>query len=527
MLFFSVVLLLIFSNSMKVQAYGETIEGFQTHYEVQNQYQSGNDIIIEGFYFVLYLQNYIDSTKDTGTHYYKMQLSNGSKSFTYYDTGNYYVDLTQIELKTGASWITPGESDIATPNQPNYNYRYRDVGFQFKIPVSDIADFTGDTTSWNINISCVARNTYKGKQVNWEFKQTNIYASKTFAEFEIGDNRVSAKTSLENYSSVISADVAYVRTTPGKDASNSNRAMYYGAYLFWGTGQRFYDLSINATVNSGVDKLTWYRLSYGNIYYDGRYRAAYQANSGNYGWIPSVFFGSVSGTPYYIKVINIPPKITALDKSFNEGTAITSELLLENVSASDYSFGTKKPDIKATDLMLNSSRNRVGKYYLTYKVTDTRNVSVEKTVSVNILNTPPSISVVGELKFDYGELINKEKLFKGLVDAFDVYDGSLKDKVYIKDYGGIVIDRSDNLYKKYLVVFAVKDSNGAESTATLNLTISYQFTRSINSDYLYTISGKSKWKTPKLYNGLEAILNKDSSNDSECQEIWVFTNEGK
>lgn len=527
MLFFSVVLMSIFSNSIKVKAYGETIEGFQTHYEVQNQYQSGNYLIIEGFYFVLYLQNYTDSSKDSGTHYYKIQLSNGTKNYTYYDTGNYYVDLTQIESKTGASWITPGESDIATPNQPNYNYRYRDVGFQFQIPISDLANFTGSSTNWNVNISCVARNTYKGRGVNWEFKQNSIYASKTFSQFESGDNRISATTSMENYSSVISADVAYVRTSPGKDASNSNRATYNGAYLFWGTGQKFYDLSVNTTVSSGVDKLTWYRLSYGNIYYDGRYRAAYQASSGYYGWIPSVFLGSVSGTPYYIKVINIPPKINAGDKSFNEGTVITSELLLENVSATDFSFGTKKPDIKSTDLQINSSRNRVGKYYVTYKVRDSRNLLTEKTITVNIINMPPQITVSDNIKLDYGELITKEKLFKSLIGAYDVYDGDLKDKVYIKDYGGVLLDRTDNPYRQYLVVFAVKDSNGAESTDTLILTISYQFARSINSDYLYTLSKKSKWKTPELYNELHIILTKDPNVESECEKIWVFTNEGE
>lgn len=516
------VSLTIFSADQNhdVSAYGETIEGFQTHYEIQNQYISGNYLYIEGFYFALYLQNYTDSTKDIGTHYYSMQLSNGIRSFTYYDTGNYYVDLTLIEMKSGAPWASVGESDIVMPMQSNLNYRYKDVGFQFKIPISDLSNFTGAETKWNISVSLIALNTYKGRYVNYEFRQSKLYASKSFGEVTSGDSKISAATSLETYSSVISADVAYVRTSPGKDAANSNRAVYNGSFLFWGTGQRFYDLSVNTTISTGYDKLTWYRLSYGNIYYDGRYRAAYQAGSTSYGWIPSVFLGSVTGTAYSIKVVNIPPTIQAADKSINEGTVITKDILLENVSAYDFSFGTKKPDILSTDLKLDSAQNKVGSYTVTYRTTDTRNLSTDKKVKIFIVNVPPVIQVQKDAVFDYGEMLDVTTLLGYVISAYDTYDGDLKDRVYIKDYGGLVIDRNDNPYKNYLIIFGVKDSNGAESTGTLNLKISYRFIRGVSYEYLYTLSIKSKWKNPQLNKNLSEILERDP--DLEYEREWVF-----
>lgn len=515
-------MLFIFSVFPKhnISAYGETIEGYQTHYEIQNQYISGGYLYIEGFYFVLYLQNYTDSTKDSGTHYYSIQINNGLKTYTYYDTGNYYVDLTLIEKKDGAPWASVGESDIVMPMQTNKNYRYKDVGFQFRIPVSDLGDFMGPECKWNVNVSCVALNTYKGRYVKYEFRQSKIYASKKFGETLSGDYKISAVTSLETTSSIISADVAFVRTSPGKDASNSNRAIYKGAFLFWGTGQRFYDLSVNTTVSSGYDKLTWYRLSYGNIYYDGRYRAAYQSGSGNFGWIPSVFLGSVSGTAYSIKVVNIPPVIQANDKSFNEGTVITKEILLENVSAYDYSFGTKKPEIIFTDLVLDSSGNKTSTYNVTYRSTDLKNVSTDKKIKVTIVNVPPVIQMENEARFDYGEILTIEDLMSHIITAYDVYDGDLISKVYIKDYGGLIIGRDDNPYNYYNVVFGVKDSNGAESTAILKFKISYRFIRAVSDEYLYTLSDKSKWNEIELKNSLKEILERNPSQKYERE--WVF-----
>jgi hypothetical protein len=100
-LFFCLLFGIVFLYNRNVWGYGENIEGFQTHYEIQNQYISGDNLVIEGFYYVYELQNFTDNTKGSGTHYYFMELYNGANRYTYNDTGGYYIDLTDIEYKIG------------------------------------------------------------------------------------------------------------------------------------------------------------------------------------------------------------------------------------------------------------------------------------------------------------------------------------------------------------------------------------------------------------------------------------------
>ena len=513
---FCFVLAMFFLNCINVKAYGEKIKGFQTHYEVQNQYRKGSNLIIEGFYFVLYLQNYTSSEKKKGTHYYKLELNNGKEKKTYYDTGKYYIDLTSLERKQGASWVSKGESDVVNPNLSHLNYRYKDVGFQFKIPISDLEDFQGEKTKWSLKISLVATNTYKGKGVEWEFKQSKIYASKIFDSFEYKDNIIKPNTSLGNNSSVVSADYAFVRTGPGTD---TKRAKYKGEYLFWGTNKRFYDLSVSKRINNGSEKLTWYKLSYGNIYYKNCYRVAYLKNSKNVGWIPSVFLGTVSGTPYYIEVINIPPEINASNIEVNEGTKISKKLLLKNVTAYDYSTGKTKPEIIDTDLQLDSVKNPVGEYYVTYKVTDSRSLSTTKKIKVTIKNVLPELTVKDTLYFDYGQEINDATLMEALIEAYDVFDGDLKDEVYIKSYGDLKNDITSNKYGDYEFTMAVKDSNNEESLATVKVKISYKYIRAINSKFLDSIKENSKWKNPSLK------LKLNNSFEKKNVKEWKYNQE--
>lgn len=508
----------IFLNT-NVLAYGEKIEGYQTHYEIQNQYISGDNLVIEGFYYIYELQNFTDNTKGLGSHYYYLELFNESKRYTYSDAGGYYIDLTDVEYKTGYPWASVNENDIVYPRQAAFNYRYRDIGFQFIIPFTDLKNFHGESSIWNMNVSCVATNTYKGKGVAYEFKQKNIYASKAFGELTYQDYKIKSNSELYNLSSDIYADVAYIRTGPGK---SSGIAGYNGKRLYWAEGHNFYDLSQNTTVSTGNDKLTWYRLQYGNIFHDGvRYRASYE--SGGYtGWIPSIFLGSIQGTPYTITIHNSPPVITADDLKFNEGTNITEEILLNNVTVYDYSFGTKKPIISSTNLTINSSKNKVGNYYLTYYSIDSNLLETKRTISVTIENVKPQIKA-SDKELNYSEILTEDFLLKE-VSAYDVGDGNLTDKILIHDIGHLVLDTNTNKHGLYQITYSVTDSNNEETRLTINLKIIFRYIRAIDKYSLNTLAEKSKWRAPGLHEKIVISLNK---NDNEYKQIWRFSNEDR
>lgn len=513
-------MILVFSyTDKKVWAYGENIYGFQTHYEIQNQYIWGEYLVIEGFYYIYELQNFTDNTKGTGTHYYYLELNNSYNNFVYYDSGGYYIDLTDIEYKSGYPWASSGESDLVWPHQSGYNYRYRDIGFQFIIPLSDLKKFNGTSTLWNMKINCVATNTYNGKGVEIGFKQEKIYASKAFATIPFQDYIISPYTNLDKWASNIYADVGYVRSAPGK---SSSVVKYYGSNLYWAQSEVFYDLSWNSLASSGSNSVTWYGLQFGNIYHDGRrYRARYASNSGMYGWIPSVFMGTLNGTPYTITVVNKPPAITANDILIKEGTNITESLLLKGVTAYDFSFGNKSPSIKSTNLTLNSTKNKVGTYSVTFTATDVNLAESTKTINVTIENVPPQINAADK-EINYGNLLTKEFLLKD-ISAYDVYDGDLTDKVILYHISGLILDSEINNYGIYAIIYAVKDSNGAYTYKTVYLKILYRHIRAIEKNSINTLSENSKWKNPILYENLETILNQNTDKMKYVQ-IWKFTN---
>lgn len=520
-LFFCLLFGVVFLYSRNVWGYGENIEGFQTHYEIQNQYISGDNLVIEGFYYVYELQNFTDNTRGSGTHYYYMELYNGADRYTYNDTGGYYIDLTDIEYKSGYPWASGGESDVVSPKQSACNYRYRDIGFQFVIPISDLKKFNGESSVWNMNIACVATNTYRGRGAAYEFKQQNVYASKAFGELTYQDYHIKSNSELFQNSSDIYASVAYIRTAPGKSAGI---ATYSGNKLYWANGAVFYDLSRNTKVSTGCDTLTWYCLKYGNVFYDGkRYRASYAAG-GPDGWIPSIFLGQVRGSPYTITIYNTPPAITASDLNFNEGTEITGEMLLEHATVYDYSFGTKKPEIYSTNLSLNSKDNKVGTYYVTYYSIDSNLAETKKTITVTIGNIKPEITAPDK-ELNYTEVLTKEFLMQD-VHASDVGDGDITDKVVLYDSGGLILDTDTNKHGIYQVTYSVQDSNGETSCLTVQVQIIYRYVRAIDENTLDTLIDKSKWRNPKLQEEISGAFSK-KGNEENYVQVWKFSNEDR
>ncbi|SHJ01438.1 hypothetical protein SAMN02745691_01207 [Parasporobacterium paucivorans DSM 15970] len=504
-----------------VWAYGEKIDGFQTHYEIHNQYISGGCLVLEGFYYVYELQNFTDSSRGTGTHHYYLELNNNGETKKYYDTGNYYMDLTELEFKTGYPWASVGEDAVVSPSRTDCNYRYRDIGFQFRIPMADLTDFKGLAASWNMKLTCVATNTYKGRGTEVPFKQESIYCSRTFSNLKFQDYSVMPYSGFSTLSSRVYASIGYVRSGPGR---GTNIMKYNGKNIYWAEGEWFNDLSNNAAVSVGSEKVTWYGLRYGGVYLDGvRYRAKYDPG-GTYGWLPSVFLDSISGTPYVITIENTPPVIMAKDIAVTEGTLIDASLLLNGVSAYDHSFGTIVPSIYSTNLALNSTQNDTGIYYVTYHAADTNMAETYKTVQITIKNEIPRI-YAGNKNFGYGKVLTKDFLLEN-VTAFDLGDGDLTDQIVIADSGGLVLDSDANENGTYTITYAVTDSHNTTGYEKGFLYIFKRHVRSISLDSMSTLSADSKWNTRMLRADLATILERYGVEEA-YEQSWYFENQDK
>lgn len=522
--FFTAGLFVVLFCLAKVEpawAYGEQINGFQTHYEIHNQYISEGFLVMEGFYYVYELQNFTSSSKESGTHYYFLELENSKGKKIYNDTENYYMDLTSLEFKAGQPWAGKEEGDVVDPNLTTSNYRYRDVGFQFRIPLSDLTDFTGEMASWNIKMTCVAKNTYLGRGIQMPFKQENIYCSRTFPDLKFDDYIVKPYSSFDTLSSKIYASIGYVRTGSGRQ---TNIVQYAGKNLYWSENEWFQDLSMSAAVSLPNEKVTWYGLRYGGIYLDGiRYRARYDPG-GTYGWIPSVFLDSISGTPYVISIENTPPIINASDIELPEGTNIDEALIFQGVSAYDYSFGTILPTLQSTNLILNSSTNDVGKYYATFVAVDSNMAETKKTIQISIVNEKPEI-YAGNKSMGIGRILTEEFLLEN-VTAYDAGDGDLTAHIKIHDTQGLIPGSIMNENGIYTITYSVMDKNGATGYEKGFLTIFSRYIRSISLENVDTLAEASKWNTRWMKANLLTILERDGVTDS-YEQIWYFENEEK
>jgi hypothetical protein len=305
---------------------------FYTDYEVQNQYIEGDYLYIEGFYIVKQLQNFITTDGAGRTHDYQLEL--GGR--IYNDIGGYYVDLTTIDHTQGWQWATSGEGDIAVPGQQK-NYRLRDVGFRFRIPLSDLTSFVGSSAGYQMKLIVNCYNTMSGKGALVRFIQDKVFSARNLSYLDYRGYTVDFETNLSSASAKISATPAYVRTSPSK-ADYSNIATYNGTRIYWRYTANFYNFSY-ASFNS-AEKITWYYVQYGPpTASNGKYWVSYSGSSGMYGWIPSIFLTNLTGTPYVIRLYNDAPTINGGNKTVTEGTYVTDGVLLSGMSATDSEDG--------------------------------------------------------------------------------------------------------------------------------------------------------------------------------------------
>ena len=160
--------------------------------------------------------------------------------------------------------------------------------------------------------------------------------------------------------------------------------------------------------------------------------------------------------------LNSIPVITATDKTITVGDEFNP---LDGVSAQDKEDGDLTESIKIVDNEVNIYR--VGKYYVTYEVTDSAGAKCTKTIAVTVnprqslINSIPVIEAVDQT-IKVGEEFNPLQHVK----AYDKEDLDLTHKVE-------VIENNVDTTKpgEYNVTYRVTDSGGATRTKTIKVTV--------------------------------------------------------
>ena len=161
---------------------------------------------------------------------------------------------------------------------------------------------------------------------------------------------------------------------------------------------------------------------------------------------------------------NTAPTISANDITLNVGDTFNP---LANVTATDKEDGTivlTKDNIIANDV----DTSKAGTYHVTYKVTDKKGVSTEKTITVIVkqntgnLNSAPTISA-NDITLNVGDIFDP----LANVTATDKEDGTItltKDNIIAND-----VDTSKAV--TYHVTYKVTDKNGASAEKTITVTV--------------------------------------------------------
>lgn len=194
-----------------------------------------------------------------------------------------------------------------------------------------------------------------------------------------------------------------------------------------------------------VDGIPWYKVPV-NL----------SGNTNEYGWILASASDFSIAVAHY-ETNNTPPVITASNKEVIQGLEFNP---LEGVSAADTQDGnlTSKIEVISNEVNINT----VGEYLVTYKVTDSKNLSVTKTITVKVIKNESPVITANDIKIKLGD--RKPDLLKD-VTSTDKEDGNIKE---------IVVDESKVNYQKvgkYELTYKAKDSFGNETLKTVTLEI--------------------------------------------------------
>ncbi|GAA0715733.1 hypothetical protein GCM10008904_32870 [Paraclostridium ghonii] len=207
------------------------------------------------------------------------------------------------------------------------------------------------------------------------------------------------------------------------------------------------DISNNDISSGGSYDLSTTTVQWSSVNGDLKYSFKYSPTISSYKMPESFRFNGTVIQPYeYVaNQINKIPEIKAEDKVIKIGYKFNP---LQGVTAHDKEDGNITKNIKVIENTVNP--NKVGKYKVTYQVTDSKGALANKTISVIVKsNDKPVISGADDISIVEGYNLNP---LKGVM-AIDTEDGDLTN--HIKVIGSVNINKPG----RYNLIYTVTDSD--------------------------------------------------------------------
>lgn len=213
----------------------------------------------------------------------------------------------------------------------------------------------------------------------------------------------------------------------------------------------------------------------------------------------------ISKTIKITVIKNEEPVINAEDKTVTQNTKFDE---LKDVTATDKEDGNLTDKVEVIKNTVDTSE--IGEYEVTYKVVDSYNQKVEKTIKVSVVkDRDPVINASDKtiyLNEDFNELNN--------VTAIDFEDGNLTDKIeVIKN----TVDTKE--LGEYIVIYQVTDS--AKNTTTKEIKVIVEEKKLEEAKGEFNLESLKWDKTSKSYtiSGYLMILDKDNNISDNKYEL--------
>lgn len=268
-------------------------------YDINNYYIDNGYIVINGWGITASDQQL------TGydTHEYSMKLTNKKNGvIKTYNAELRGVNKTEL-MRMKTTYRMCGYYEL---NASPYNcyYNYSAVGFEFRIPLSDLdAD-----TEYEIHLRIWAKIVNKGYQLK-------IYAPSINKYYEVNGVRYLLNSDMSKTYATITGDPVFVRNGPSVGSSVQTGWQWCGSTykytLYWWLYHTYYNINQVVQTNAGsIDSETWLNIGFNQgTCVNNRSRAS-TGNSYN-GWIAAIY-ADYSGIPATIKTYKVVN--TSVDK---------------------------------------------------------------------------------------------------------------------------------------------------------------------------------------------------------------------
>lgn len=474
------IFIVLVLSMVSIQAAGKEIDGYMLDYEINSMTIHQGYLDIRGWAYVWNYQGfYQQMTADQGSH--RFQLRIGQKEYS--SLHDYSVDLSYLNASSQLSACSKQQNDQKGMSG-KCNYALQDIGFHFKVPLSDIQHQSSVTFPLILKMTMKDGHIFEGAM--HYFGSLNKVTS--------GDIEIYFSHSLENARFKIDTSIdAFVKTGP---TFASERATWQGNYLYLEKGTVFSHI-----LDKKIDQhVTMYQVAYEPSHdVRGRLRVKEKVGGNNYAWIPSAYVQY--DTQDFMITLNHRPIIDMQDLTVSLNQAIDP---YEDVYAYDQEDGNL---VNQLSIQGTYDTSKEGDYTLYYQVSDHLGFTCAKKRIIHVKNQEPFLEAKNRYFFLGEDISIAEYLRK--VTAHDQEDGDLMEKVKV-DYSCVDVYEVGH----YPVYYEVADSGNKKTRATAIVTIMDPFAllplknyvRFIRVDTLNTLEDSSTWRQQGDYHYLQERL---------------------